>query len=476
MNVLNDIQPKEVLRFFEAICDLPHGSRNTKVLSDFCVVFARLRGLWCHQDKANNVIIRKEASLGYEDHPPVIIQGHLDMVCERDAGVEIDFRRDGLRLTADGDYIRAQGTTLGADNGIAVAYALALLDDKNLVHPPLEVLLTSDEEIGMLGAMALDVSPLKGKTLINLDSDVEGVLTLGCAGGLKGDLLLPLRRESVTGTPYTLQVTGLTGGHSGVEIGCGRTNAITFVASLFDKLCAKVDARPFGFTGGGKDNAIPRTATLKFLCPTPLSEEALALVSEAERTLRETEPNAAVTLTAGNPTSQGALTRDCRDRMLELFRRVPNGVQKMSEALPDMVETSLNLGIISFEKSLCATFALRSNVNAELEALSAGISALAKELGAQWRTGAAYPAWEMREHSPLRDTMVEVWRTMFGGTPRTETIHAGLECGVFADKIKGLDCVSMGPTMLDIHTPREALSISSTERTWRYLLAILKAL
>lgn len=476
MNVLTDIQPKEVMRFFEAICDLPHGSRNTKVLSDYCVVFARLRGLWCQQDKANNVIIRKEGSAGYENHPPVILQGHLDMVCERDAGVEIDFRRDGLRLTVDGDYIRAQGTTLGADNGIAVAYLLALLDDKNLVHPPLEVLFTSDEEVGMLGAVALDASHLKGKTMINLDSDVEGVLTLGCAGGMKGDLTLPLKRESVQGTPYTLQVAGLAGGHSGVEIGCGRTNAITFVAALFGTLCKTYDARPYGFSGGGKDNAIPRSATIKFICPTPLGDDAQALVAQAEKALRETEPNGTITLTAGNPQTQGALTRDCRDRMCALLTRVPNGVQAMNKALPDMVETSLNLGIISFEKSLCATFALRSNVNSELPLLSAKIDALAKELGAEWRTGAAYPAWEMREHSPLCDTMVAVWREMFGGSPRTETIHAGLECGVFADKIKGLDCVSMGPTMLDIHTPREALSISSTERTWRYLLAILKSL
>ncbi len=475
-SVLKDLEPKEVLKYFEAICDLPHGSHNTKLLSDYCVLFARIRGLWCHQDKVGNVIIRKPASAGYENHPTVIIQGHLDMVCEKEQGKQIDFRRDGITLRLEGDMITADGTTLGADDGIAVAYALAILDNKNLCHPPLEILLTVDEEVGMLGAVALDASLLHGKTLINIDSDTEGVLTLGCAGGLKGDLTLLLRRENVTGTHYTLSLDGLCGGHSGVEINCGHTNAILHLGRLFASLCEGRDLRPCGFTGGGKDNAIPRHATLKFISPQPLDDAARSMIEENLKKLRETEPGATLTLTEGGNVSQGALTQQVRDKFIRLLTTVPNGVQKMSPLLPKLVQTSLNLGIVSFDKLLTLTFALRSSVNQERDELSQTLKTIAEEVGARWQTSSSYPAWEMREESHLRDTMVQVWRDVCGGECRTDVIHAGLECGILADKIPDLDCVSFGPNMTDIHTPREALSVSSVARTWQYLLAVLKAL
>ena len=476
MFTLKDLEPKEVWHFFEAICDLPHGSRNTKLLSDYCMIFARIRGLWCQQDKLGNVIIRKEASPGYEDHPTVIIQGHLDMVCEKVSGHNIDFRRDGLSIYVEDDYVRAKGTTLGGDDGVAVAFALALLDNKNLVHPPLEIVLTVDEELGMIGASALDTSPLKGNILINIDSDIEGVLIAGCAGGATSTLSVPLKRENVTGIPYTLCVEGLQGGHSGMEIGSGRTNAIMYIASLYEKLCETYDLRLYGFTGGGKDNAIPRNATIKFISAQPLGEEVEGLLASSMEALRETEPSAVISIKSGDQTSLGALTKAANDRVRAFFSRVPNGIVAMCEDAPDLPETSLNLGIISFEKTLTATFSLRSSVNAKRQELAKRLKKLVGELGGQYREEGAYPAWEYRPKSRLREVMQQVWKEQNGRDARVEIIHAGLECGILSSKIPDLDCVSFGPHMLAIHTPDEALSISSTARTWNYLLEILKKL
>ncbi len=473
--VLKDLEPASVMRYFEALCGLPHGSKNTKIISDYCAVFARVRGLWCQQDKANNIIIRKEAYPGYEDHPTVIIQGHLDMVCEREANHKIDFQKDGLSIYVDGDHIRARGTTLGADNGIAVAMALALLDNRNIPHPALEVVLTTDEEIGMLGATALDMRHLKGKVMLNLDSDAEGTLTAGCAGGVKSTLTIPLKRENATGKTYTIAVSGLSGGHSGIEINGGHTNAILFTASLFEGLCEGRNLRLVSLVGGGQDNAIPRDATLKFVSAEPDLDGITAYIEAALAELRKTESNADIAIKESK--AEGAcLTADCTARVREFFREIPNGVQKMCDDIPNLVETSLNLGILTFEKGMRAIFALRSSVNRERDALAARLKSIAMKYGGQYAEHGSYPAWEYRKESRLRDTMQKVFRDQYGYDCRVEVIHAGLECGLFSSRIRDLDCISFGPDMQDIHTPREALSISSTERTWKYLLEVLKAL
>ncbi len=472
--VLKDLEPASVLRYFEAICGLPHGSRNTKIISDYCVVFARVRGLWVQQDKANNVIIRKEASPGYEEHPTVIIQGHLDMVCEREPDHKIDFQRDGLSVYVEGDHIRARGTTLGADNGIAIAMALALLDNRNIPHPALEVVLTTDEEIGMLGASNLDMRQLRGKVMINLDSDCEGTLTAGCAGGVKCTLTIPLQRENAQGRLYTIALSGLSGGHSGIEINNGHTNATLYAASLFERLSEGRELRLVSVAGGGQDNAIPREATLRFV--SPAQDDSIA--AEAENALKElqtTEPGATVAL-RDEAANGNCLTAACTARIREFFREVPNGVQKMSDDIPGLVETSLNLGITNFERGMRCIFALRSSVNRERDALAARLKALAMKNGGQYSENGSYPAWEYRRESRLREVMQEVFLRQYGYDCRVEIIHAGLECGLFSSRIKGLDCISFGPDMQDIHTPREALSISSTERTWKYLLEVLKAL
>ncbi len=473
--ILKDYEPASVLRYFEALCGLPHGSKNTKIISDYCVVFSRVRGLWCQQDKANNVIIRKEASPGYEDHPTVILQGHLDMVCEREADCKIDFQRDGLSIYVDGDYIRAKGTTLGADNGIAVAMALAILDNRNIAHPALEVVLTTDEEIGMLGAAALDMRQLKGKVMINLDSESEGTLTAGCAGGVKSTLTIPLRRENASGRQYTVEIANLSGGHSGVEIDKGHTNACIYAASLFEELCTDHPLRLISIVGGGQDNAIPRDAVLKFVSAEPLDDGFTAFIESALNKLHETEQNATITIRESEANGS-CLTADCTARVREFFREVPNGVQKMCADIPNLVETSLNLGILNFDRGMRCIFALRSSVNRERDALAARLKALAMKHGGQYAEHGSYPAWEYRKESRLREVMQNIFRQQYGYDCHIEVIHAGLECGLFSDKIRDLDCISFGPDMLDIHTPREALSISSTERTWKYLLEVLKAL
>ena len=476
MYLLKDLEPKEVFRFFESICDLPHGSKNTKLLSDFCAVFARMRGLWCQQDKAGNIIIRKEASKGYEDHPTVILQGHLDMVCEKLPEVKIDFQKDGLTLKLDGDRLHADGTTLGGDDGIAVAMALAVLDNKNLVHPPLEVLFTVDEEIGMLGATALDGKALKGRTLINIDSEDEGILTAGCAGGVRSTLTLPVRRESARGIPCTLSLDGLIGGHSGTEINAGHENAILWLAKFFAPLARENGYRLSGISGGGKDNAIPRAATVKFLAPAAPDEAFNARMEAALATLHESEPDATLALETGTACDMGVFTRETAEKAFTLFETLPNGVIAMSEDVPGLVETSLNLGILATERSLVFDYAVRSSKDSAKRDLTASLKSAIQKAGGQYQERGAYPAWEYRADSRLRNVMVEVFRAQYGYDPKIDIIHAGLECGILSSKLPGLDCISMGPDLYDIHTPRESLSVSSVERTWKYLLEVLKAL
>ena len=474
--LLKDLEPKEVFRFFENICDLPHGSKNTKLLSDYCAVFARMRGLWCQQDKAGNIVIRKEASPGYEEHPTVVLQGHLDMVCEKLPEVSIDFQKDGLTLKQDGDLLHADGTTLGGDDGIAVAMALAVLDNKNLVHPPLEVLFTVDEEIGMLGATALDSRALKGRTLINIDSEDEGVLTAGCAGGVRSTLTLPIRRESARGIPCTLTLDGLTGGHSGTEINAGHENAILWLIHFFMSHAEENGYRLSSVSGGGKDNAIPRAATVKFLAPVAPSDAFRAAMETALATLREGEPGATLTLTEGAACDMGVFSRETAQKAFTLFDTLPNGVVAMSEEVPGLVETSLNLGILATERSLVFDYALRSSKDDAKRSLAATLKSAIQKAGGQYQERGDYPAWEYRRDSRLRTVMVDVFRAQYGYEPKIDIIHAGLECGILSAKFPGLDCISMGPDLFDIHTPRESLSVSSVERTWKYLLEVLKAL
>ena len=471
MGILTELQPKAVMHYFEELCSIPHGSLDTKRISDYCVRFAQERGLKYIQDDSNNVVIYKAATPGYEDHPTVILQGHLDMVCEKDPDCDIDFSTDGLRPAHDGEYIFARGTTLGGDDGIAVAYALALLDATDLKHPPLECVFTVDEEIGMLGADAMDMSVLKGRLLLNCDSEDEGVLTVSCAGGARSDFKLALSREPA-GTCYRVAVEILLGGHSGVEIHKGRANSNKVLGNIL----RNIPCRLVSVDGGSKDNAIPRT-TVAYVCsedsdfPTRFAQ----LCEDARKSLPNTETE--VRFSCEKATCAEMLTEESSAAVMGLLWDLPNGVQAMSQDIEGLVQTSLNLGILeTTEAYVRMAFSVRSSVNEEKEALLEQLKALAKKYNAAYEESGHYPAWEYRKDSVLRDTMISTYADLYGKKPIVEAIHAGLECGIFCDRLPGLDAVSFGPQMHDIHTSRERLNIASVQRTWEYLLAVLERL
>ncbi len=478
--ILDGLKPERPLYYFEEICKIPHGSRNTKRISDYIVSVASNLGLRYIQDEANNVIVFKPASCGYEDHRTVILQGHMDMVAEKTKESPIDFLTDPLDLRTDGVDLWAEGTTLGGDDGIAVAYALALLESETIAHPPLECVFTVDEEIGMDGAVALDTSVLQGRMLINADSEDEGILTVSCAGGATSRLTLPLRSDKAEGKGLHLYVDGLIGGHSGTEINKGRANSNKVMAELLDKLLRKLPYRLVYVRGGQKDNAIPRYTMAKIILAENRAEEACkdldAIIAQLLADLPAAEERAKIwyepCACRGHALSY-AFTR----KVIGLMRDVPNGVQAMSRDIPGLVQTSLNMGILKTEPGeLTMTFSVRSSVNEEKAALIAKLKSVGETYGAAYAESGAYPAWEYRKNSKLRDTMVRVFHKLYGRDPVVEAIHAGLECGIFSGKIPDLDCVSFGPDMRDIHTTRERLSIASAERTWEYLLAVLEAL
>ena len=469
--VLANLEPKSVLRFFEELCAIPHGSGNTAAASDWAVDFAKTRGLRYRRDEAGNVVIWKDASPGYEDHPAVMLQGHLDMVCVAEAGVDHDFTKDGLELVVDGDWIRARGTTLGGDDGIAVAMAMAVLDDDAIPHPPLEAVFTVDEEIGLLGATALDCSDLKSKYLLNIDSEAEGILTVGCAGGARCDLHIPLPAEAASGDVFTLSVSGLPGGHSGAEIHKNIPNANRVLARCLTSLPG---VRLISLHGGEQDNAIPGQAEARVLLPAGGADSGL-LESAFRQALAGELPGVSCALAQTGGGSCRALSAEDSRRALELILSAPNGVQAMEPDLPGQVRTSLNLGILRLEEgALRLTWSVRSSAAAEKEALVEKLKALSAA-GSFTRRG-DYPAWEYRKNSPLRDTMVAVFKEQYGREPKVETIHAGLECGILSAKMPELDAVSFGPDLADIHTPRERASLSSLRRTWAYLVAVLARL
>ena len=469
--VLSHLEPESVFRFFEELSRIPRESGHTGAVSAWVEDFAKERGLPCRRDGLGNVIIWKDAAAGYEDHPPVILQGHVDMVCVKDPGADHDFARDPLRLVLDGDWLRAGGTTLGGDDGAAVAMMLALLDDTAIPHPPIEAVFTVDEEIGLLGAAGLDCSDLKGRTLINLDSEAEGVLTVGCAGGARCDLDKAFSVQETSGIRYTVRVIGGQGGHSGTEIHMGHANA----NKLLGQCLAGLDGiRLASLCGGGQDNVIPKEAEAVFFSDAPLDPDLPEAVWTA---YAETEPALELEV-SGDVDLQGpALSVEDSRKVLDLILSAPNGVQAMEPDLPGQVRTSLNLGILRLEEGkLHLTWSVRSSAAREKEDLIAALKALAEGCGGTFGRRGDYPAWEYRSESRLRDVMVRVWRERAGKEPVVETIHAGLECGLLAEKLPGLDAVSIGPDMRDIHSPRERLSVSSVRRTWNYLLAVLAQL
>ena len=476
---LAGLEPAAVFGYFEKICSIPHGSRNTKLISDYLVSFAREQGIRYIQDDLNNVILFQEGTCGMEDHPPVILQGHMDMVCEKDADCPIDMEKEGLDVTHDGQCVYAKGTTLGGDDGIAVAYALALLADRTIPHPPLEVIITVDEEIGMEGATGIDLSMLRGRTLVNLDSEDEGIFTVSCAGGARSTITLPVQRRAVYGPCVKLTVEGLQGGHSGVEIHKNRANANKVMAEILGRVQKLMPLCITKLSGGSKDNAIPRSCQVTLVAMGMYIERINDIAEQLQKEIREQydEPFAIVRGDDVDALGGNAVTSECSAKVIALLNAVPNGVQSWSQDIEGLVQTSLNLGVVDLsadELKLC--FAVRSSVNQEKRDLLDKLRDLAAFNDAGCTEMGDYPAWEYRKDSPLRDNMVRIYAEMFGKAPQVLAIHAGLECGILSDKLPGLDCVSVGPQMHDIHTSREKLEIESTQRTWKFLLEVLKSL
>lgn len=475
---LAGLEPASVFGFFEEICAIPHGSRNTKKISDFLVNFAKEQGLTYIQDEMGNVILFGEGTCGMENHEPVVLQGHMDMVCEKDADVTLDMAVDGLDLTHDGRYIFAKGTTLGGDDGIALAYAMALLSDKSIAHPPLEIIITVDEEIGMLGADAIDVSMLKGRTLINLDSEDEGVFTVACAGGATATISLPVERRAVYGPCIRLSVSGLQGGHSGAEIHKNRANANKLMGEFMARIQKLMPLRLTSLAGGTKDNAIPRSCQATLVAMGIHLERINDIAQEFQAEVRKQydEPEALIQAFDVDALGGNSLTDESTAKVIGLLCAAPNGVQAWSQDMEGLVQTSLNLGVLKLGERLTATFSVRSSVNAEKEALLEKLRELTAFYEGAYSQMGEYPAWEYKKDSHLREVMVQVYKEMFGKEPKVLAIHAGLECGLLAEKMPGLDCVSIGPQMHDIHTSREKLDIASTARTWNFLLKVLSAL
>lgn len=479
--MLESLKPERVFYYFEEISRIPHGSGNTKAISDYCVKFAKEHGFEYIQDHLNNVIIIKEASKGREQDNGIVLQGHLDMVTVKEAESDIDFLKDSLRLCIDGDDIYAEGTSLGGDDGIAVAYALAVLEDDSLSHPRLEVVLTVDEEIGLLGAASIDLSMLKGKYLINLDSEEEGIFLTSCAGGLRGDCVFPIIYVIGEGIEYEIKLTGMTGGHSGAEIDKERANALKLAGRLLHELDREVSYSIRKMYGGEKDNAIAKECVISLLVQVQDAKKFETLIQrccltyQAEYAL--SDPELTIELFKGEACVGKVLQPVCQMKVVYLLANLPNGVQNMSRNLPGLVETSLNLGILRLDhEKLTITVSVRSSVASRKKAVSDQLQYMTEFFGGKYTTHGDYPAWEYRPNSRLRDTMIEIYETMFGKKPLVQAIHAGLECGILLEKRPALDAISLGPNMKDIHTTKERLSISSTARMWDYLVEVITKL
>lgn len=490
MCVLGELQPKRVFYYFEELCKIPHGSYHTKQISDYCVSVAQKLGFEVRQDKWNNVVIRKPASKGCEQAPVLMLQGHLDMVCEKETGSDHDFETEGLELMIQNGYVTAKDTTLGGDDGIAIAIALAVLEDTSLIHPPLELVFTTEEEVGMEGALGLDTSDLKASYLLNLDSEDEGVLTVSCAGGSTTKLERGYQPETVSGIPYRLSISGLLGGHSGVEIQKGRANSNKLIVRLLADLSKEVNYHLISLNGGKKHNAIPRETVAYIVFE---SEQEIRRATSVigrycglyQEAYKDSEPDIHIDLQPCGVEYKvknghlSVLTSSDAEKLVQILMLLPDSVQSMSQTIPGLPETSLNLGVLETlpdENKVYIEVSNRSSNSAGLKLLEEQIQYIADMCGFHCEIQSAYPGWSYRKDSRLQKVMADIYQDLFQKEVTIEAIHAGLECGILASKMPELDIVSTGPDILDIHTPQERMSIASVQRIYTYVLAVLEAL
>lgn len=450
--------------YFEEISKIPRGSGNEAEIAAFVESFASARGLLVIRDGANNVYIRKSASPGRENEPGVVLQGHLDMVCEANSDVVHDFTKDPIRLVRNGDILTADGTTLGADNGVAVALMLALLDDDSVSHPMLECIFSSDEEMGMTGMRAFDASVVQGRKMINLDSEGEGIATVSCAGGVRTTITLPADKRPVPERYETVKmsITGLFGGHSGADIHLGRANAVKTAARLLYAVSYDADVRIVSIHGGSKDNAIPRECTVVFA--TDSMEKALAAVEKEKNALNLCEDDRGFSVTL-EKTAPAADSLTASDSLLRLLNDIPYGILGMCRGIADLVETSANLGVIRTEvEGVKITVSSRSSVESEIDKLQDTLSALAENAGGTSAHKNRYPGWEYRDGTPLQEKYKETFRLLYGREAKVVGIHAGLECGLFMEKVPDMDIIAIGPEVTNLHSPDETLIVSTYER------------
>ena len=472
------INADRVLKYFEEISLIPRGSGHMKQIADYCMQFASQHSLKTVRDNADNVIIYKRASKGYEDADAVLLQGHLDIVWQKEENRDIDFLNDGLKLISDGDFITALGTTLGADNGIAVAMILAILESDSISHPAIEAVFTTDEEIGMIGAGQLDFSLFNAKTMINLDSEDDDTVTVSCAGGSDFIVTVPVNRKKVCGTQAVINLKGLKGGHSGVEINSGRVNANILAGRLLNHLNTCTDFDIISINGGDKANAITNNCNicLSVKNANDFKSAASDYLNVIKAEISDREPNFVFSVTVNDTCEQDVIS-DIGDKLIYFLLCAPNGVVEMSMNISGLVETSLNLGILKTDDAkITLHFALRSNKKSAMKFLEDKLKTFCNCIPCEIETSGHYPPWEYNENSRIRGLYLNCYKELFNTEPKVEAIHAGLECGVFASNIKGLDCISIGPQIYDVHTVNERLSKSSVEKTYKLLLTILERL
>lgn len=467
------------LAVFEEFSKIPHCSHHEAQVSDWIAEQARSWGLEVKQDPKKNLYIRKPASKGYEGRPSVILQGHMDMVCEKNAATCHNFLTEGIQMETDGDWLRAMDTTLGGDNGIAVAYMLAILQDQELEHPMLECLITTEEETGMGGASVVEGDWFTAKAMINLDSEEEGYALVSCAGGMRSQFEIPVAHQAAEDgwKSYLLEVKGLKGGHSGAEIHHGRGNANQILGRVLGELTGKYKMGMSTVSGGNKMNAIPRESEAKVALNPEDLEGVQSYLGYLEAMInQELRGRDQLHLVLSPAQEQAEIwNQEATDRVISALILCPNGVQTMSVSLPGLVESSTNLGVVSTrEDAVVFESAIRSSVGSLKREIANRIDRLAVSLGGKHRISSEYPAWEYREDSPLRDLLVEVYKKMTGKELQVTAIHAGLECGILARAIPDLDMISIGPDMKDVHTPDEALNLPSAVRTYAFLCGVLK--
>ena len=478
---LTELNPRLLWKHFAKILTIPHCSGNEKALGDYVLGVAASLGLPGKRDKVGNVVVSKPATAGREAAVGVILQGHLDMVGEKNSDKVHDFAKDPIQAEIKGEWIYAQGTTLGADNGIGLAAALAVMEDRSLVHGPLEFLFTVDEETGLTGANKIQKGFLAGKMLLNLDSEDEGIFTIGCAGGADSKLVLPFeRKRTASKNLYRLHVRGFRGGHSGIDINQGRGNAIKLLARVLAQAQAAAKFEVIGVEGGSKHNAIPREAVAVLACPPVQVRSMTTAVKKAFDKIKieykAVEPGAAYALEPV-PGKDFALTQDGQRALIDLLMALPHGVIAMHPEIAGLVETSTNLAIVKTAKKeftvLCST---RSSVASALEATRDVIKSVCALAGAKAELEDGYPGWMPNLGSPLLKKLKDIYRSTFGKDAEVVAIHAGLECGIIGEKFPGMDMISFGPTMKNPHSPEEHVHIGSVEKFWKFLTTAIDGL